>query len=64
MSTAPFECPHCGGKVLTVHGDRPPETYGDLVGAACGRCGRQITDAEIKQIALDTARNLVKKSLG
>ena len=61
---APVRVPALRRKVLTVHGDRQPETYGDLVGAACRRCGHQITDAEVKQIAIETARNLVKKSLG
>lgn len=60
MSNLKLGCPSCGGS--TFKSSREIKTYNDFVGASCDRCGRKITDADIKRQAADLATALIKKT--
>jgi uncharacterized Zn finger protein len=52
------ECPHCGSKNVRVDSDA--DSY---VGAECLGCGRVFTDADVKAIAENAAKEYVRKGI-
>jgi DNA-directed RNA polymerase subunit RPC12/RpoP len=59
MSTIPYECA-CGSRTFIAHDGKSPETYDELMGAACTDCGSVLTDEEIKDYARRIIEKLVK----
>lgn len=57
MDNIKFYCPKCGNQTFKTL--REVKTYDDYLGAVCAKCGRALTDDDIKERAVEIAEDLV-----
>ncbi|WP_440130627.1 ECs_2282 family putative zinc-binding protein [Achromobacter pulmonis] len=56
-----FGCPKCGNQQFKVAAQ--PRSIQDFDGAICQGCGHTITENDIRQRAIDVAREAIQKAL-
>ena len=60
-NTVPFTCKQCGSKQFKLAAE--PNSYNDFLGAVCDRCGRRVTDDDIKSAAVQVVEQKISEIL-
>jgi transcription elongation factor Elf1 len=58
MDNLKFSCPKCGNRTFKTASE--VKTYDDFLGATCTKCGRAMTDEDVKKQARKIAEDLVR----